>query len=1249
LFAEQRKYLRQRTGRTAAAIVVICGLMLGYFVCRTFVEPLPRHYSPDFGTAKWIQVSPQDRAGYFRKDLYIPGRVERSWLEIAATGSYQLIVNNVMVDQVQLPGARLSGLYDITGLLSTGKNAIAVYVPGNWFDEALQIRVRGSLTVAGARPQEFYSDASWKATASPRNYPGGLSWSAPAMDDELWPDAQETDSDGMQPVVQQLPVDPRLIESAQAGSWIAPATVGADVATFTNDLMLPSPVLDGWLQVAANGAYDVLVNGRVAAMAPYAPQAAPVGQNAALELIGGRVITYRQLPTIISPRLRLPGPAIYSAIRAIPASAAGGASSQSLGQPQSTTAPPIAASASVASPSLSATEKSETQMGLRSIALVAPAAISPAATRDIAANLTQIQRIPRSTGNPSEQPSYDIAPGRVSSTVANLQNLGVTGSTLSALASNSPASETGTPAQPLSERGQFLLRSRSLFLPPPSRGSALTPPSLANFSRPSVDTAPQMIPSVQSPGPVPNAALQQVAYNIRDWLHPGRNQIVIRVQAPVTQGPPVLFANGLIDTGMTGLRQFHTDATWRVDSPPANDMQVRSDRPRVIGTYGDAPWGASLIVVASPLWLPGQEVRVALDWLITMTSVTVVVVMLWLIAGPILATPDDRSEIGWNVDAIFHFVAFVALVSLFAISYDIRYPYDWCFKPTVILGVVVWLSAGKLFLLLARLAPRRDTANVDRLEPDIRLSRIPWQFILLLAITAAGTIVRVSILTSIPMGHDETIMVLLARSVLKAGYPFIQTGSFTRVLSTYELLPYPIALSMAIFGHSVFAYRLPALLFSSATIALIGYVGYRMMGWRVGILAATIWALLPIPIGWARDGFYPSQECFFALGTFWLFFEAIRGTALNHRFLTLAAVAFVLSYLTWEAGGFILPTLIIALLVLKWGDFTWMSDGHLWRCFGVVATIVIVQLCYRQFSLIPDYLGVVKDLSELSSPSLVFFDRLVFDPFYYLNALFLAENHVALSLVAAFGFLFIRRNLALTYLYVSLAALYVFYTCFLDHYAPRYCFDWLPLLVLAGSGSFFALFDLVEAMPVWASGQWLGRLGFAAAGVILIAASNQYGLNLFRTAPDPARPVWYDRIHVAFKADYSGANQYVADHIEPGDVVIAGMPHCYYLDTGRFPDYSINTRLEFRMYYDGGAVPVTYIDKWLGVKVVHNLDELADINTHGGRIWVIQGVPNPNSFEVFKYLQANGRIVYESTQQQVFLLDSAPAFLRSGT
>jgi hypothetical protein len=1235
LFANLREYLRQPAGRTAASIVLICGLMLGYFVCRTFVEPLPRQYAPYFGNAKWIQVSQHDRAAYFRKDLYVPGPVERSWLVIAATGSYQLIVNNVAVDQAQLPGARLSGLYDITNLLSTGKNAIAVYVPGSWFDDALQICVRGSLTIAGAKPQEFLSDASWKATPAPRDIPGGLRWSAPAMDDELWPHAQETGNDGPQPAVQPLLFDPRLIESTPGGSWIAPASDGAEVASFSYDLALPGGVLDGWLEVAANGNYDVIVNGRLAATASHAPQARALGQNAPLELDGGGVITYRQLPAIISPRGGLPGPEIYSAIAATPPGVAGSATAQS-SQPQVGTAPP-SVSGSIPGPSPAGGAKVSTTTNPAALARIVqqPAAISTASIRGIAENLRQILRIPRS--NSAQESNLATIASRPAAT---LPNGGAVGTRPSATAFNSAPKQTGNSQQRMAARGQFTLRPQPLLLPLYSVSPGLTPPSLTNFSVPALGNALQLIPSAESVGPVPGAALELIAYNIRDWVHPGNNQIVIRVRAPLVQGPPVLFANGFADAGANELHRFHTDASWRVVSSPGAGTDGSPERPRVFGAYGDAPWGVMPIVVASQLWLPGQDVRVSSHWLVTIVSVTVSVILFWTLATPLLLG-SERYDPGWNFDALFHFVALVSLAGLFALSYDIRFPYDWCFRPSVILGIVVFLGAGKLLLLFARLGLEGDRVFTDRSAPNIEPSRWSWQLIPLLAITIVGTIIRASNLTSIPMGHDETIMVLLARSVLKSGYPFIHAGSYTRLLSTYELLPYPIALSIAIFGEHVLAYRLPALIFSSATIALIGYVGYRMMGWRTGILAATIWALLPIPIGWARDGFYPSQECFFSLATFWLFYESIREEALNRRALTLTAIAFVLSYLSWEASGFILPTLIVALLVVRWGEFSWMRDGYLWRCFGVVATIVIVQLSYRQLTLIPDYLGVVRDLSEVTSPSVVFLDRLVFDPFYYVNTLFLAENHVALTILTLSGLLFVRRNQALLYLCVSLATLYIFYTCFLDHYAPRYCFNWLPLLVLAGAGSCFALFDSISRMPVWAPGRWLGRVGFAFGTILLIAASNQYGLNLFRSAPDPANPVWYDRVHVAFKADYFGPNEYVAAHLEPGDVVIASMPHCYYLDTGHWADYSINTRLEFRMYYDGGTLPVTYIDKWLGVKAIHNLDELMDVHTHGGRVWIIQNVPDPNSAPVLNYLQANGRVVYESTAQQVILLEGS--------
>ena len=201
-----------------------------------------------------------------------------------------------------------------------------------------------------------------------------------------------------------------------------------------------------------------------------------------------------------------------------------------------------------------------------------------------------------------------------------------------------------------------------------------------------------------------------------------------------------------------------------------------------------------------------------------------------------------------------------------------------------------------------------------------------------------------------------------------------------------------------------------------------------MFDWRVGLLAALIWAFLPIPINWSQDGFYLSQEAFFALTTFWLFYEAISGPVLNTRLLKLSAFAMVLTYLSWEASGFIIPTLFVATLVLKWGQWDWLLNRILWRTSGVVATVVIVQLCFRQLTLTPNYLGIVKDLSELASPSFVALDRLIFDPFYYLGNLFFAENHVVLTCVALAGLLFARRSLALLYLYTCLLSLYLCYT-----------------------------------------------------------------------------------------------------------------------------------------------------------------------------------------------------------------------------
>src|SRR5579863_2679485 len=93
-----RQYLTTGQGRVSLVAVVSCALALAFVVGRTFVEPMPRQYKLDFGAAKWIELPERLPAAYFRKSLYISGSLDRAWLELAATGHYDLFVNDILVD-----------------------------------------------------------------------------------------------------------------------------------------------------------------------------------------------------------------------------------------------------------------------------------------------------------------------------------------------------------------------------------------------------------------------------------------------------------------------------------------------------------------------------------------------------------------------------------------------------------------------------------------------------------------------------------------------------------------------------------------------------------------------------------------------------------------------------------------------------------------------------------------------------------------------------------------------------------------------------------------------------------------------------------------------------------------------------------------------------------------------------------------------------------------------------------------------
>ena len=131
---------------------------------------------------------------------------------------------------------------------------------------------------------------------------------------------------------------------------------------------------------------------------------------------------------------------------------------------------------------------------------------------------------------------------------------------------------------------------------------------------------------------------------------------------------------------------------------------------------------------------------------------------------------------------------------------------------------------------------------------------------------AAGW-VRMAGIADKSLTQDESTMTLFAMGVLERGYPFIMRGDTPFLISTYELVPYPIALSTWLFGVSELGTRLPAVLFGVLTTICLFFIGRRWFDWRAGALAASIYAFLPWSIYWGSNGFYPSQLAFFSLLT----------------------------------------------------------------------------------------------------------------------------------------------------------------------------------------------------------------------------------------------------------------------------------------------------------------------------------------------------------------------------------------------
>lgn len=728
------------------------------------------------------------------------------------------------------------------------------------------------------------------------------------------------------------------------------------------------------------------------------------------------------------------------------------------------------------------------------------------------------------------------------------------------------------------------------------------------------------------------------AIDVSYWIRSGANSIVATVRAD--HQPAALFISGFLMNRDGSPRRFQSDSDWKV-TDRIGGPSSKSQRAVEFGEDGSAPWGYLPQEMARPLERAGFA-TVARDWIVVLLTAAAVMA-LWLLVSAFVAKRGGEIFRRTLVrDALFHAPIIVGLLFLLLPNYDLRFPREWSFEPGFILAAIVALLGVRLFHLFPvgeLAAPVRR--RVSRLDPESFRAAAPY--VLLILIMTFGLALRLHNLGYMSFDHDEMGLVSKSKGIYTLGFPYTPFAGEARWVTTYEAVPYPLALA-GLFGYSEWTMRLPACFMGTLSIGILALLGRRLFNWRTGLIAAFVYACLPIDIRWAQNAFYPQQCQFMALLTIWLFYEAVRVRPFRRRYLTGAAIGFCLTYLSWEGSAFLLPCLFLGLLVIRWGEWWWLKEFHLYRCLFFIGAVVVAQYCSRTIASIP-YLQIGSGLSNLAGPSLFFLSP-AYQPMFYVNKLWLSENHVFFTLFALLGLPFCWSHRGYRYIFSILVGLWVCHTNFLAALAPRYCYYFQPLLVLAGIGAAVILYDRLVTLARRESDSETAWICAHVSGVALILLlflqSNEWIFKEYELSSSGDTPGMMTRMGM-YRYDYRDADRYVKEHLQPGDVVFPGIPHVYAYYAGQPGDYFLDTLLASKVPYNQLLDVPGFVDKFGGLPVVRNLTELKEVTNRARRTWLVfapyASFEKLNSPAVLDFLDQNARVVFESYRAKVLLIE----------
>lgn len=513
-------------------------------------------------------------------------------------------------------------------------------------------------------------------------------------------------------------------------------------------------------------------------------------------------------------------------------------------------------------------------------------------------------------------------------------------------------------------------------------------------------------------------------------------------------------------------------------------------------------------------------------------------------------------------------------------------------------------------------------------------------FIGLIALCAAF---RLSGLDLRPLSIDEATIVSFIEGVVNKGYPYVIVSTMEVPLATYELVPYYLTIPSLFAGEvTEITVRLPSVLFSLGTMALIFIICLREFSLKSAVIASILYSLSTWAIYWGQNAFHPAPTQFFTLLTVYLVGRLLQYPTPSLKLSLSVWLSFTFTYLSWEGSGFLLPVAAVIVLYKKRNDLGWIWNPNLIVMYLLVVLTLVVQGVRRIFLQEP-HLMLGSGKGDVSLPQLGFLND-SWNPLFYVINFFGMETHLLLGGVFILGFYYFIKIEKLKYYYLFFILTVLFLSNFLLFYNAHYLYFIYPFFIISvGVILSNALADGYRVLARDSSNITMGLGVFTAIFflVTLVSSVNSDYMHAYSVGNQGHLGVRLDYRNDLAQPDYRTVSLALKEGIRPGDVVISMAPMPTKLYSGVSSDYFLQTITDRKIVYDRNLDSPFYRDKFIGSVVLRNVEEFKDVLASNERVWFVaspyESMPGVIDSESIAFINSNFRTIKESYDARLYL------------